>query len=172
MAERGQPSCYVCGSAGLAEGADPRNPLCSRCLPAREHVVSMQRETGLPGVLAEIAAVAGEKAALAIADARGGTQAYFPPEPSEEHWLSRLIGRDAAKRVCEHLTCGVGGMRVDLPLGPAGHAARARAKVDALIAEGRSERDIALATGYSIRGVRRRRAKQGAPKDDPQLSLI
>jgi hypothetical protein len=47
-------------------------------------------------------------------------------------------------------------MRVDLPLGPKGAAARLRAKVDRMIADDRSERDIALATGYTIRGVRRR----------------
>jgi hypothetical protein len=33
-------SCYVC-AAPAAAGADPRNPLCDRCRPARDHVVSM-----------------------------------------------------------------------------------------------------------------------------------
>jgi len=126
----------------------------------------------LPGVLGEIADAAGEEAALAVANARGGTQVYFPSVPGHGHWLSRLIGEDAARRVCARLTCGVGGIRVDLPLGPTGHAARARARVDALIGEGLSERDIALATGYSIRGVRRRRARLTAREDDRQLPLL
>lgn len=125
----------------------------------------------LPGILAEIADIAGEDAALAVAAARGGTQVYIPPSPDRDHWLSRLVGPKAAKDIADRLTCGVGGMRVDLPLGPKGHAARARAKVDRMIDDNRSERDIALATGYTIRGVRRRKAKR-KPGDDRQLHLI
>lgn len=127
--------------------------------------------TALPGILAEIADIAGEDAALAVAAARGGTQIYIPPSPDRDHWLTRLVGQQAAKAIADRLTCGVGGMRIDLPLGPKGHAARARAKVDRMIDEGRSERDIALATGYTIRAVRRRRAKR-KPGDDRQISLF
>ncbi|MFZ5749077.1 MAG: hypothetical protein ACOY45_15640 [Pseudomonadota bacterium] len=126
----------------------------------------------LPGVLAEIAAIAGVDAALAIAEARGGTQIYIPPAPDADHWMSRLVGHDAATAIAQQLTCGVGGMRLDLPLGPRGHAARIRAEVDRLIRAGRSERDIALATGYTIRGVRRRAAKVRAGEDDRQLPLF
>ena len=126
----------------------------------------------LPGALGQIAAVAGEAAALAIAAARGGTQVYVPPDPDPDHWLSKLIGLEAAKAVCEHLTCGVGPLRVDLPLGPAGHAAKTRARVDAMLRDGASERDIALATGYTTRAVRRRRAALDLPADDRQLPLL
>lgn len=35
--------CYVC-SAEVERPADPRNPLCEGCAPAREHVVSMRWE--------------------------------------------------------------------------------------------------------------------------------
>lgn len=45
-------SCYVCGSAELAPDADPRNPTCERCRPAREHVVSMQTDRGTGEALA------------------------------------------------------------------------------------------------------------------------
>jgi hypothetical protein len=129
--------------------------------------------TDLPGVLGEIAAVAGEEAAIAIASARGGTQVYIPPMPDADHWLCRLIGVAAARKVCEQLTAGVGvGRRVDLPLGLAGHAARVRAKVDAMLAEGRSERDIAIATRYSIRAIRARRKRLGHRPAETQLSLF
>jgi hypothetical protein len=126
---------------------------------------------GLPGILAEIADVAGEDAALAVAAARGGTQIYIPPAPGRDHWLSRLLGQQAALAIADRLTCGVGGMRVDLPLGPKGAAARLRAKVDRMIDDGRSERDIALATGYSARSIRKRKAKR-RPGDDRQLHLL
>lgn len=130
----------------------------------------------LPGVLAEIAAVAGEDAALAIAADRGGTQVYIPPQPARDHWLSRLVGHKSALAIADRLTAGISGARIVLPLGPKGHAARQRAKVDRLIKEGElSERDIARATGYTIRGVRMRRKamlEAGKIKDDRQLPLI
>lgn len=127
----------------------------------------------LPAILAEIAEVAGYDAAIAIADVRGGTQIYIPPAPDADHWLCRLIGYEAAQKVADRFTGGVGiGRRVDLPLGPSGHQARVRARVDAMLREGRSERDIALATRYSTRGIRKRRQQLGVTEPERQLSLL
>jgi hypothetical protein len=126
----------------------------------------------LPGILAEIADIAGEDAALAVAAARGGTRVYLPPVPGRDHWLSRLVGHEAAKAIADRLTCGIAGMRVDLPLGPKGLIARGRAKVDRMIADGLSERDIALAAGYTTRGVRMRKALRMKKRDDRQLPLL
>lgn len=132
----------------------------------------MTQVSALPGILAEIAEAAGEDAALAIARVRGGTEIYVPPNPGADHWISRLVGLERAQAIADKLTCSLIGRRVELPLGPHGHAEQQRAKVDALIREGRSERDIALATGYSIRGVRKRVANIGRPPDERQLSLL
>lgn len=127
----------------------------------------------LPGVLAEIAEVAGDDAAMVIAQARGGTQVYIPPVPPEDHWLCQLVGMDAARAIADYLTCGQGlGRRLDLPLGPAGYSATMRAKVDAMLRAGASERDIALATRYTTRAIRRRRANLGLESDDRQMSLF
>lgn len=126
------------------------------------------RAARLPGVLAEIAAVAGDDAALAIARARGGTRVYIPPHPNSEHWMSRLVGEAAARAIADRLTMGAAGLRVDLPTGPAGKVNHQRAEADAMIRAGRSERDIALATGYTARTVRRRRAALNAPRDTRQ----
>lgn len=111
------------------------------------------------GCLAAIARVAGEDAALAIGRKLGGTQVYFPSEPSADHWLSQLVGHTEALKIGEELTAGVGSIRIDVPLGEFGHAESKRAEVDRMLAEGRSERDISLATRYSTRGIRKRRAK-------------
>ncbi|MBV2147905.1 hypothetical protein KRZ98_06320 [Sphingobium sp. AS12] len=138
--------------------------------------VTVHAPLPLPGVLAAIADVAGEDAALAIAQARGGTQIYLPPAPGADHWLSQLVGHDAALAIGRKFADGHAGVRVDLPLGPTGHVYEQmmlkRAEMDAMIASGRSERDIALATGYTIRTVRRRIAKIGRPVDDRQLPLF
>jgi len=125
----------------------------------------------LPGVLAQIANVAGEEAAVAIAEAVGGTQVYIPPVPDADHWMSRLVGHKAALAIADRLTLGVGGIRLDMPSGPSGYAAKTRQKVDRMIAAGRSERDIALATGYTGRGVRKRR-RLSRERDARQPRLI
>jgi hypothetical protein len=127
----------------------------------------------LPPILTEIAEVAGEEAALAIARVRGGTEVYIPPRPRNDHWLCRLVGRDEAKAICARLTSGQGRpRRLEIPLGPTGSAASIRAKVDALLGADMSERDIALRTGYTIRGIRARRKKLGIKRNDGQLSLF
>lgn len=38
-------ACHHCGAAAVesADPADAHNPLCERCLPIRDHVISMQR---------------------------------------------------------------------------------------------------------------------------------
>ena len=130
--------------------------------------------TQLPGILGEIAAVAGEDAALAIAAARGGTEVYFPAVPKNDHWLCRLIGRDQAKAICEQLTAGVGvGRRADVPLGMGGTLARAQRQRDEMLRLNRSERDISLATGYTIRSIRSRRKAMNLPTTGPeQLKLF
>lgn len=126
----------------------------------------------LPGVLAEIAEVAGEDAALMLASKVGGTMVYFPPVPANDHWLCRLLGREEARAVCDRLTAGVGPRRVELPLGPTGAQAKTRAQVDALLRADMSERDIALRTGYTISAIRKRRRKLGLVRDDGQLNLF
>lgn len=133
----------------------------------------------LPGILAEIADVAGEDAALAIARARGGTQIYIPPRPANDHWLCELIGIDAARKVCAQLTGEVASRREIVPLGPVGKEAQLRAMraadkalMDEMIRQQKSEREISLATGYTVRTVRKRRAQLGSPRDDRQMSLI
>ncbi|ALJ14247.1 hypothetical protein [Sphingopyxis macrogoltabida] len=126
----------------------------------------------LPGVLAEIAEVAGEEAALALASRVGGTMVYFPPVPANDHWICRLIGREAGRAVCDRLTAGVGPRRVEMPLGPTGAQAKKRAQVDELLRADMSERDIALRTGYTISAIRKRKRKLGIVRDDGQLSLF
>lgn len=126
----------------------------------------------LPGVLADIARVAGVDAAMKISEAVGGIEIYLPPVPPNDHWLVQLVGLRAARAIADHLTCGVAGMRLELPVGPARGRQKLQAMADIMIAEGRSERDIALATGYSIRSVRRRRAKLGGFKDCRQGDLF
>lgn len=126
----------------------------------------------LPALLAEIADVAGLDAALAIAEARGGTEVYIPPSAPDDHWLTETAGAAAAEAICAHFAGNGRGCRIEIPLGPKGAAARLRRQVDRMIADGKSEREIALATGYSGRGVRMRKARQRQHHESGQGSLF
>lgn len=126
----------------------------------------------LPQVLADIARIAGEEAARRVAGAVGGTRVYIPPAPGADHWLSKLVGQEAAQKIADHFTAGLLGARVDIPLGDTGFIASQQARIDAMILAGRSERDIALACGYTGRGVRKRKARLQALRDSRQGNLF
>lgn len=126
----------------------------------------------LPNVLNEIALIAGEDAARKVAAERGGTRVYLPPNPGPDHWLTKLVGLELALEIADHFTCGVGGMRLDIPLGEAGFFAQQKARCDHMILAGRSERDIARACGYTERGVRKRKARLRQLRDDRQGDLF
>ena len=126
----------------------------------------------LPQVLADIAMIAGEEAARRVAGAVGGTRVYIPPQPGPDHWLSQLLGPEAARKIADHFTAGIGGARVDIPLGDTGFIASQQARIDAMIIAGRSERDIVLACRYTGRGVRKRKARLTALRDSRQGNLF
>lgn len=122
--------------------------------------------SSLPPTLAEIADLIGSDKALAIARERGGTRVYIPAHAIDDHWLVDIVGRDAADQLC----AAFARQYLEIPLGPRSAIGKIRADVDRMIEEGHSERKIALATGYSIRGVRKRRGRR---RDDPrQRSLF
>ncbi|MBB5987413.1 hypothetical protein [Sphingobium lignivorans] len=123
----------------------------------------------LPGVLAEIADVAGEDAARAILDEHAGQRIYLPAAPRPDHWLCALIGHDQAVAVCDRLTAGVAHIVIEIPLADRGTARQLQARIDQMIREGKSESDIVRATRVSVRTVRRRRARI---RDDRQHVLF
>jgi hypothetical protein len=97
----------------------------------------------LPGLLAQIAAVAGVEAALAVAKAKGGSRAYVPPRPADDHWLVRAVGRAHADAIAAEL---VGGTACNLLI-PKGAGALMRRHFDELRAEGVSILDAARRCG-------------------------
>ena len=104
----------------------------------------------LPEVLAQIAAVAGIDAALAIARVKGGARCTFPPKVREDHWLAELVGRDTANAICKELATGIG---VELLIPRGEHATRKRRFYD-LRAEGMSVEGAARACGATVRACR------------------
>ena len=106
--------------------------------------------TWLPPLLAEIAEVAGLDAALALAEARGGSRITIPARPRPDHWFARAVSMEAAEKIAEYYRVGYGGTKgatITVPVGPDGGTARAlrlqRTKIDAMIREGLSADRIA-----------------------------
>lgn len=138
----------------------------------------MSERVDLPGVLAEVAEVAGQAAALRLADARGGTEKTYVPRPealTAEHWLVQALGWDDAKTVAAR----IGGGPVPIPLGPlSGLRGRVRTAIRRALAEGRSAAEVARLVGVHQRTVRRHRTgapnstNGGAAPDDKQRSLF
>ncbi|MBY6244182.1 helix-turn-helix domain-containing protein [Methylosinus sp. Sm6] len=126
----------------------------------------------LPGLLREIADVAGLPAALAIAEEKGGARVHFPARASEAHWLVRLIGREAADKLCEHFRTAQGGARELVPLGPRNFYAQARRKAARLAEEGCSREEVARRLGVHIRTVQRYRARGRDEGDSRQGRLF
>lgn len=127
----------------------------------------------LPGILAEIAEIAGEAAALQVAAAKGGTMAYFPlpGHLHEKHWLVEAVGIKAASAIAECLAERE--MRsIEIPLGPlAGIRGRSRAAMARALAEGKSVSQAARLAGVHMRTARRHKNADRDTEEEAQIIL-
>jgi hypothetical protein len=132
----------------------------------------------LPGLLGEIAEVAGLAAALAIAERVGGTRVTIPARADDDHWLVKTVGREAADRICNHLRIlspdgrEAGARHVIIPRGPAGCMAKARLRLARELEAGTSAREAARRAGLHERSAFRMRAKIKSEEDDKQGQLF
>lgn len=131
----------------------------------------------LPGILAEIADVAGEPAAVMIAALKGGRTIYIPARVSEQHWLVDCVGRELAEKICRHFSADGRGQYFEVPIAGTGVFPQLRRMVAKRIHEldqgGASMSKIAGEVGVTTRTVRRhRRAHKGGGKDARQRSLF
>jgi len=132
---------------------------------------------GLPYVLEEIAQIAGIDAAREVARAKGGTRAWIPlaQNLSDDHWLIRAVGPEAAVKICRHFQTNKGA-ELDIPLGPFGgyleqQRARARAMRQALDA-GATIDDAARIVGLDRSSVKRFRRRMRNQTDHAQKQLF
>ncbi|MBK5958797.1 hypothetical protein CCR97_11330 [Rhodoplanes elegans] len=126
----------------------------------------------LPGLLAEIAEVAGLDAALALAAARGGTRVRIPAQADDDHWLVRCVGRKAADAICIHFRQGSNrprGVYVEVPLGRTANARRVMAQA---LARGASAAEAARAAGMTERSAYRMRRRAHRLSDDRQARFF
>lgn len=127
--------------------------------------------TSLPEVMVEIAEAAGIEAAWALVRAHGGTTVYFPREASEGHWLTELVGMEAAGKICKHFGVANTGMRVLIPLA---RTALQRERLVKALQAGMSASEAATASGMHERSAfrARKRLKTEKQPDDRQRKLF
>ncbi len=131
----------------------------------------------LPGLLGDLARVAGLAPALAIAERVGGTQVSIPARAPDHHWLVETVGRDAADRICDYFRILTpegresGASHVIIPRGPTGCLAKARRRLARELDAGTSAREAARRAGVSERAAFRMRARQRTA-DDSQGDLF
>lgn len=129
---------------------------------------------GLPGILGEIAEIAGKDAAYAILHARGGTRITIPSTPPADHWLTKLIGSEAATAICNHFaqssaSGGRAGMVTEIPLHNTSLQKAARRRIADELRSGKSASAAAREAGVHERTAWRVKAKL---RDDSQGELF
>ncbi|PWV97727.1 hypothetical protein DFR52_106252 [Hoeflea marina] len=130
----------------------------------------------LPGILGQIADVAGVETALAVAGAVGGTRVQIPAyAKGEEHWLTDLVGAKQAALICDHFRIldpdgrAHGLSDVLIPQGPHGVMARAKRQFLLEIENGASVAVACRRSGLHERTAFRLLSDQ---KHGNQLSLL
>jgi len=105
-----------------------------------------------PHVIAEIAETAGQDAAWAIASAKGGTTVFIPQKAAPNHWLTQLVGFEAASKICDKFPSA----RILIPMAA---AAQRAARWTEVVESDMSIVDSAKTMGAHQRTVSRRRAQ-------------
>lgn len=123
----------------------------------------------LPGILGEIAEVAGKEAAWALAMSYGGSRIYIKADASPGYWLVELVGAEAASKICAHFKVGRSGAYL---LIPQAKQTEQRRRLYQALADGMSADAAALAAGMHVRSAFRARKKLKEEDDDEQFKLL
>lgn len=115
-------------------------------------------------LLNRIADVAGERAAIILGREKACERIYIPYAAPADHWLSVLVGLEAAQAICDEF----GGDKLEIPPAMAGNKRRLAATIAEMIDKGYSNNAIARALGITHKTVQRHRGKG----DERQGSLF
>ncbi len=137
--------------------------------------------TRLPGILAEIADVAGDAAALQLMASHGGRRVYIPVVYSPTCWLHDAVGEIAARAIIDHFKgFSASGdpirYEMEIPVGDMGSLGRARKQAavafSKAIEEGCGVRTAGHRAGVSSRTAWYMARRLKGRSDDGQGSLF
>ncbi|PHY20796.1 hypothetical protein [Caulobacter sp. BP25] len=116
----------------------------------------------LPGILGEIADVAGVDAAVKLARARGGTAMKISGKPGGA--LAQIVGDDAALKIAELL----GSIEYTIPMANLRGQKARRARARQLLAQNVPSSKVALIVDVHLRTVERLKRRE---REDPEPQL-
>ena len=128
----------------------------------------MKPGPALPAAFDELAQTGGIDAAWALVRAKGGTTVFLPRRAGHRHWLSAVVGFEAAQKICAYYR-GNHQSRLTIPMAAA--AQKAARWTEALNSD-LSLNDTAEIMQTHVRTVSRYRARQNRRKDDRQKDLF
>ena len=117
----------------------------------------------LPNLLARIAEVAGEEAALLVAKEWGGQPLYVPQEVTPGHRLVQVLGRLRAEKVAAALGYG----EIVVPLGPYADDHAKRMLIRRPLADGLPQHIVARKARVHLRTVEREAQRMRTEKQLP-----
>lgn len=127
-------------------------------------------ETALPKVIAEIADAAGHDAAWAVARAYGGQRVFIPANADAADGLVKLVGLDAAQKICALYRVNGYGATVLIPMAK---WASSRARLAKALDAGATAKEAAGLSGLHERSVYRARARRKNPKPkNPKQTVL
>jgi transposase-like protein len=112
--------------------------------------------SGLPPLLAEIAEGAGLAAALKLGQDKANKRVYIPAVATADHWLTQLVGLDAAAWICQRYA----GDRLLIPPTLVGQARWRRDTIIRMTDEGGTVMEIAASIGIARSTVQRTRERR------------
>jgi hypothetical protein len=121
----------------------------------------------LPPKAQEIAECIGLPAFLRLVEWRGGTYAYVPENPKPSHAIVQIIGLEATRK----LACQFAD-KLEIPKCDAAARAALHAAIAQRRANGESEREVALDTGFSARWIRVINARHNQADNSEQQELF
>lgn len=113
----------------------------------------MSARPHLPGILAEIADVAGVEAARTVARIKGGARAYFRLNPPDDHWLVQAVGREKADLICAAIGNSHAGVEYDVPMAVYWNRPQLWREIQKRLDAGQSKPEIARALGVHHKTV-------------------
>lgn len=138
--------------------------------PLPDYLVELVDVTRLPIQLRWLCRVIGMRAALDLAMAYGGTRIDVPARATPKHPLCEVIGYHALACLVEAVTMRNSegeAMRLDMTSVESVMRQLRRKQIAYMTERGSSEREVALATGYTQRSVRMIRAELRTQAQNP-----
>lgn len=115
----------------------------------------------------EIVRIIGLRAAITLAEEKGGQRIKIPGKILKGHWLVKLIGLEKAKDLSAFMTNGTR-INIEMPRGLTSVEARRRKEINRRLDEGQNSNQIAAAVGVSARWIMELRKRRFGPNGDPR----